>query len=103
MDFMLTVSGVVILSIAYTADKYGCHLLSRIGAYCSLMLIFSSLFFELVILIITNNFLCYFFRLSRQRGSLYCRGANGKLMCPVTACSVNTMLLNYVIHTRTLC
>ncbi|EOL8920412.1 hypothetical protein EO959_RS26560, partial [Escherichia coli] len=24
----------------------GCHLLSRIGAYCSLMLIFSSLFFE---------------------------------------------------------
>ncbi|HFO2343685.1 TPA: hypothetical protein ACHKXP_005308, partial [Escherichia coli] len=25
MDFMLTVSGVVILSIAYTADKYGCH------------------------------------------------------------------------------
>ncbi|EOJ4110445.1 hypothetical protein LJK53_RS27045, partial [Escherichia coli] len=24
MDFMLTVSGVVILSIAYTADKYGC-------------------------------------------------------------------------------
>ncbi|EEQ3006444.1 hypothetical protein PVD19_005281, partial [Escherichia coli] len=42
MDFMLTVSGVVILSIAYTADKYGCHLLSRIGAYCSLMLIFSS-------------------------------------------------------------
>ncbi len=43
MDFMLTVSGVVILSIAYTADKYGCHLLSRIGAY---------------------------FRLSRQRGSL---------------------------------
>ncbi|ENT5150862.1 hypothetical protein ACWL9X_005593, partial [Escherichia coli] len=23
MDFMLTVSGVVILSIAYTADKYG--------------------------------------------------------------------------------
>ncbi|EOA3201919.1 TPA: hypothetical protein ACHTPU_005022, partial [Escherichia coli] len=26
MDFMLTVSGVVILSIAYTADKYGCHL-----------------------------------------------------------------------------
>ena len=46
MDFMLTVSGVVILSIAYTADKYGCHLLSRIGAYCSLMLIFSSLFFE---------------------------------------------------------
>ncbi|WP_407241147.1 hypothetical protein [Escherichia coli] len=45
MDFMLTVSGVVILlSIAYTADKYGCHLLSRIGAYCSLMLIFSSLF-----------------------------------------------------------
>ncbi|ENZ4541026.1 hypothetical protein ACGLRM_004635, partial [Escherichia coli] len=25
---------------------YGCHLLSRIGAYCSLMLIFSSLFFE---------------------------------------------------------
>ena len=24
-------------------------------------------------------------------------------MCPVTACSVNTMLLNYVIHTRTLC
>ncbi|ENT2436344.1 hypothetical protein ACFEYG_005434, partial [Escherichia coli] len=23
-----------------------CHLLSRIGAYCSLMLIFSSLFFE---------------------------------------------------------
>ncbi|MDA6462045.1 hypothetical protein OSK72_24175, partial [Escherichia coli] len=25
--------------------KYGCHLLSRIGAYCSLMLIFSSLFF----------------------------------------------------------
>ncbi|WP_407228140.1 hypothetical protein [Escherichia coli] len=47
MDFMLTVSGVVILSIAYTADKYGCHLLSRIGAYCSLMLIFSSLFFFL--------------------------------------------------------
>ncbi|WP_411005035.1 hypothetical protein [Escherichia coli] len=46
MDFMLTVSGVVILSIAYTAGKYGCHLLSRIGAYCSLMLIFSSLFFE---------------------------------------------------------
>ncbi|EHV31249.1 hypothetical protein ECDEC5B_2688 [Escherichia coli DEC5B] len=26
MDFMLTVSGVFILSIAYTADKYGCHL-----------------------------------------------------------------------------
>ncbi|EPB1910082.1 hypothetical protein ACRB8U_004900 [Escherichia coli] len=46
MDFMQTVSGVVILFIAYTADKYGYHLLSRIGAYCSVMLIFSSLFFD---------------------------------------------------------
>ena len=61
MDFMLTVSGVVILSIAYTADKYGCHLLSRIGAYCSVMLIFSSRFFVLIFIIIKKNCVCFFF------------------------------------------
>ncbi|HFG2659651.1 TPA: hypothetical protein ACSJ8W_005121 [Escherichia coli] len=46
MGLMLTVAGVIVLFIACNADKYGYPLLSRIGAYCALILIFSSLFFE---------------------------------------------------------